>query len=78
MPDPNPEADVRPDPQTDVRSNPQRDSGSHDSVPHDGPALLAATPDADAVFDRLRTLAVLAGFLALLVTLIAAELLVRI
>ncbi|WP_149799281.1 hypothetical protein [Halorubrum xinjiangense] len=69
---------MRPDPQTDMRPDPQRDSGSHDSVSHDGPALLAATPDADAVFDRLRTLAVLAGFLALLVTLIAAELLVRI
>ena len=65
MPDPNPEADVRPDPASE--------SGSRDR-----PALLAATPDADAVFDRVRTLALLAGVLGLLVTLIAAELLVRI
>ena len=49
-----------------------------DAAPRDRPALLAATPDADAVADRLRTLAVLAGVLGLLVTLFAVELLVRI
>ncbi|RLM76235.1 hypothetical protein [Halorubrum sp. Atlit-26R] len=49
-----------------------------DADTRDRPALLAATPDADAVAERLRTLAVLAGVLGLLVTLIAVELLVRI
>ena len=48
-----------------------------DADARDRPALLAATPDADAVAERLRTLAVLAGVLGLLVTLIAVELLVR-
>ena len=71
MADPNADAgrtaDGGPDP------DPDRESG-----PRDRPALLAATPDAEAVFDSLRTLAVLAGILGLLLTLIAAELLVRI
>ena len=54
----------------------------HDSVPRepasrDGPALLVATPEADAVFARLRTIAVLVGVLTLFVLLITAELLVR-
>jgi len=65
VPDPNFQTDVRPDSESE-------------SAPRDRPALLAATPDADTVFDRLRTLAVLAGVLGLLVTLIAVELLVRI
>nr|WP_321163490.1 hypothetical protein [Halorubrum sp. AJ67] len=65
MPETRPTADVGPAP--DGESNPR-----------DRPALLAATPDADTVFERLRTLALLAGFLGLLLTLIAVELLVRI
>ncbi|WP_096394110.1 hypothetical protein [Halorubrum trapanicum] len=59
-----------PDPDRDTV--PDRDSG-----PRDRPALLAATPDAEAVSDWLRTLAALAGLLGLLLTLIAVELLVR-
>ncbi|WP_241658357.1 hypothetical protein [Halorubrum sp. BOL3-1] len=61
----------------------QRDPGrsapaQRDSVGRDRPVLLAATPDAETVVDRIRTLAVLAGVLGPLVALIAAELLVRI
>lgn len=59
-------------PAADV-ADPEGESG-----PRDRPALLAATPDPDAVFERLRTLALVAGLLGLLLTLIAAELLVRI
>ena len=55
--------------------NPDAD---RDSPPRDRPVLLSATPDADAVADWIRTLAVLAGVLGLLVALIAVELLVRI
>ncbi|WP_424013924.1 hypothetical protein ACOZ35_12730 [Halorubrum xinjiangense] len=71
MPNPNSQTDAGPAPDADL--GPESESASRD-----GPTLLAATPDADAVFDQLRTLAVLAGFLALLVTLITVELLVRI
>ncbi|VTT86937.1 hypothetical protein DM2_2975 [Halorubrum sp. DM2] len=60
-------------PETDAALDSESESGSRDR-----PALLAATPDADAVFERLRTLALLAGFLGLLLTLIGVELLVRI
>ena len=66
VPDPNPDAD---------HDSPPRD---RDSPPRDRPVLLSATPDADAVADWIRTLAVLAAVLGLLVTLIAVELLVRI
>ncbi|TKX69803.1 hypothetical protein [Halorubrum californiense] len=75
MPDPNPQSDA---------GSPADGSSSADSDPdgesrpRDRLALLAATPGTDAVFHQLRTLALLAGFLALLVTLIAVELLVRI
>jgi hypothetical protein len=62
-----------PDPDLDTDGRPEGEPG-----PRDRPALLAATPDADAVFDWLRTLAALAGLLGLLLTLIAAELIVRI
>ncbi|EMA61056.1 hypothetical protein C470_08291 [Halorubrum distributum JCM 13561] len=62
-----------PNPQTDVRPDPESESG-----PRDRPALLAATPDVEALSDWLRTLAALAGLLGLLLTLIAVELLVRI
>jgi len=83
----------KPNPQTDARSAPAADpaaaessfqSGSAaadadgESDPRERPSLLAATPDADAVAERLRTLAALAGFSGLLVALITAELLVRI
>ena len=70
MPNPNHRTDAG---RADAGRDPESEPG-----PRDRPALLAATPDADAVFDRLRTLAVLAGVLGLLLTLIAAELLVRI
>ncbi|MGM0446891.1 MAG: hypothetical protein ACQERM_01385 [Methanobacteriota archaeon] len=71
MSNPNPQTDAGPAPDTDLTSE-------NESAPRDRPTLLTATPDVDAVFDRLRTLAVLVGFFGLLVTLIAAELLVRI
>ena len=70
MPNPNPRTDAGP---ADAGRDPESEPGRRDR-----PALLAATPDADAVFDRLRTLAVLAAVLGLLLTLIVAELLVRI
>jgi hypothetical protein len=62
-----------PDPDLETDGRPESDPG-----PRDRPVLLAATPDADAVFDWLRTLAALAGLLCLLLSLIALELLVRI
>ena len=71
MSNPNPQTDAGPAPDTDL-------TPESESAPRDRPTLLTATPDADAVFDGLRTLAVLVGFFGLLVTLIAAELLVRI
>ncbi|TKX70454.1 hypothetical protein [Halorubrum sp. SP9] len=76
MSEPNPQTDARPAGEAgpaDPDLDPEDESG-----PRDRPALLTATPDADAVYDKIRTLAVLAGFLGLLVTLIAVELLVRI
>ncbi|ELZ51840.1 hypothetical protein C464_00554 [Halorubrum coriense DSM 10284] len=75
MPDPNPQTDAGPSADGSPNADPDPDG---ESGPRDRPALLAATPGTDAVLDQLRTLAVLAGLLALLVTLIAAELLVRI
>ena len=71
MPESSPRSDRDPDLEVD------RDADA-ESGPRDRPALLAATPDAEAVFDSLRTLAALAGLLGLLLTLIALELLVRI
>ncbi|GAA0726815.1 hypothetical protein J2744_002500 [Halorubrum trapanicum] len=83
MPDPNPQTDAGPasdaaptaDPGTASDTGLDSDTKSRS---RDRPSLLAATPDADAVFEQLRTLALLAVVLGLLVTLIAAELLVRI
>ncbi|MDB2245953.1 hypothetical protein PM076_14250 [Halorubrum ezzemoulense] len=75
MPDPNSRTDAGPP----AGSSPSADSDPDgESGLRDRPALLAATPGTDAVLDQLRTLAILAGLLALLVTLIAVELLVRI
>ena len=71
MPDSNPRSDRRPASEAGLDAD--GEPGSRDR-----PALLAATPDAETVSDRLRTLVALAGLLALLLTLIAAELLVRI
>jgi hypothetical protein len=51
---------------TDPESNPTR-----------GPALLTATPSAKRVVDWLRTLALLAGVVGLLIALLTLELLVR-
>jgi hypothetical protein len=62
-----------PDPDLETDGRPESEPG-----PRDCPTLLAATPDAESVYDWLRTLAALAGFLGLLLTLIAVELLVRI
>ncbi|RLM67366.1 hypothetical protein DVK05_11610 [Halorubrum sp. Atlit-8R] len=70
MPESSPRSDRGPAPEADGDAD-------GESAPRDRPALLAATPDAAAVSDRLRTLAALAGLLGLLLTLIAAELLVR-
>ncbi|MFW5916914.1 MAG: hypothetical protein ACOCRD_00735 [Halorubrum sp.] len=50
---------------------------SPETDPVDRPALLAATPSAGPVIERLRTFALLAGVLALLTGLITLELLVR-
>jgi hypothetical protein len=71
VPESSPLSDRGPAPEADRDADAEPDS-------RDRPALLAATPDAEAVFDWLRTLAVLAGLLGLLLTLIALELLVRI
>ena len=71
MPDPNPQADHGP------AAEPGRDADG-DSGPRDRLTLLAATPDAEAVYDWIRTLVALACLLGLLVTLISVELLVRI
>ena len=71
MPESSLRSDRGPAPEADRDADAEPDS-------RDRPALLAATPDAEAVFDSLRTLAVLAGLLGLLLTLIALELLVRI
>ena len=62
-----------PDPDLETDGRAESEPG-----PRDRPALLAATPDADAVLDWLRTLAALAGLLGLLLTLVTVELLVRI
>ncbi|TKX57487.1 hypothetical protein EXE44_09790 [Halorubrum sp. SS7] len=70
MPESSQRSDRGPAPEVDRDAD--GESGSRDR-----PALLAATPDAAAVSDRLRTLVALAGLLGLLLTLIAAELLVR-
>jgi hypothetical protein len=69
------DADAEFDPGSD--SDADADAGVPGSGRGDRPALLPATPDANAVFDRLRTLAVLVGLLALFVLLVTAELLVR-
>ena len=74
VPDPNPRTDAP----ADGASTNDGSAADRESAPRDRPVLLAATPGTDAVLDRLRTLAALAGLLALLVTLIAVELLVRI
>ena len=71
MPESSPRADRAPAPEAD----PDADG---ESGPRDCSALPAATADAEAVSDRLRTLAALAGPLSLLPTLIALEPLVRI
>ena len=62
---------------TDPDGDTDRGSASRDPASRDGSALLAATPDADAVFAQIRTVAVLVGVLALFVLLITVELLVR-
>jgi hypothetical protein len=69
------DADAEFDPGSD--SDADADAGVPGSGRGDRPALLATTLDANAVFDRLRTLAVLVGLLALVVLLVTAELLVR-
>ena len=71
MPESSLRSDRAPAPEADCDADAEPDS-------RDRPALLAATPDAEAVVDSLRTLAALAGLLGLLLTLIAVELLVRI
>jgi len=48
-----------------------------DAAPSDRPALLAATPSAEQVTRWLRTLALLAGVLGLLVGLLVLELVGR-
>ncbi|WP_218962317.1 hypothetical protein [Halorubrum persicum] len=51
--------------------------GDPKSAPSGGPGLLAATPRTERVWRWLRTLALLAGVLGLLVGLFALELVLR-
>jgi len=75
VPDPNPQSDAGPS--ADGSPGADADPGG-ESGPRDRPALLAATPGTDAVLEKLARSPSSAGLLALLVTLIAVELLVRI
>ncbi|GAA0549189.1 hypothetical protein ABNG02_07560 [Halorubrum ejinorense] len=74
---PRPGHDLDADAQPDPASDGDADTGAPEPGRGDRPALLAATPDANAVFARLRTIAVLVGALTLFVLLVTAELLVR-